>query len=417
MPDTPFTQQRAVQFRGPSTSDDYNSRIAENYKDLVTLYNRMRIEEDVMIQGYGRFVKSGMTVVQTIQDLENRVAALELAQPISVTFSNAAKMDNSRFDSTSYAMAPVSQLTQDTLHGVLTLPQVSSSSVSKLAFVDPTTGYTTLPTTLGTTVVGDPTTLEATAFIDTSAPELSMARTAGQIWQRNVVSSTSSGNAALTLYVQAPTDLFTTADSNTIILHPYPALGTDIIEVAYTTNISPTMQDSDGYVTFPPMHVNDVNGIGVIPPGSWGNSGDIDINAGFRIYYFDPVPITGLRIKLRQRNYFTDNGNYVFSYGASQLDLRFTKFLNVGKAMVRIDAPIGQTISAVESVQPKMWNVLEAEMPDVFSWQAVWETALNSGIYTTTPVPFSSRVWIQVTLTQTSDGGSPALSGLFVDCL
>lgn len=415
--DTPYSTQRALQFRGPSTSDDYNARIQENYQDLTVLYNRVRIDEAGLVEGYGRFAKDELTLVQAIQDLELRVTNLETAQGL-IVFTNSTQVDNDRFIGSSFEVVAANQLTQDTLHGVLTLPQVTTSSVSKLAFVDPTTGIITIPSTLVTTVVGVDASAEgvdANPTLDTSPPELSMARNVGRIWQRNVVVGTPDDNGAqLFLYVQCPTDLFTTANSNTIIIHPFPAMGTDILEVAYTTTQAVTMTDADNYITFPIMHVNDTNAIGWVPPGSWTNDGDVDLDAGYRGYYFDPVPITGLRIKLAQRNYFAENGQYVYSYGASKIDLLYTKFLSLGTAMICFNAPAGHTISSISGVQPKIWNVLEAEIPNVFSYQVVWESAFNSGVYTQNPVPNSQRVWIEVNLTPTLGGGSPALAGLSV---
>ena len=35
-----YTKRRTRQYNGPLNSDDHNSRIEENYKDLVYLYNK-----------------------------------------------------------------------------------------------------------------------------------------------------------------------------------------------------------------------------------------------------------------------------------------------------------------------------------------------------------------------------------------
>jgi hypothetical protein len=293
----------------------------------------------------------------------------------------------------------------------MTLPTVATSSVSKLSFAD-SNGKVTIPSTLGTTVVGSNAD-SGTALIDTSPPELAIARNTGSIWQRNVIVPTPIfGGAEATLYVKAPVDLFTTDNSNQIQLYPFPAFTTDILEVAYTTNSSPVMADSDGYTNFFPYYSGDTASIGWTPPGSW--SGDSDFGAGFRNYYFDPIPITGLRIKLGQQNYYSDGANYIYSYGAALIDLRYQKFVSSGQIMLRFDAPDGDVINNVTSVTPQIFNVNPALIPEVFSYTPVYETAFGSGIYTTTPVANSQRVWLQVTLNLTPGGGSPALSGLYI---
>lgn len=414
MADAPYTQHRQIQYRGPSTSDDYNARIEENYRDLMVLLNTARITQADMQEGYGRFIKDQLSLLRQLEELESRVGALEAGKH-TLTFYSPTQIDSDRFVGTPYEVTPAVQLNHDELFGIITLPRVDVSGLSKLVFVDDT-GNVVVPSTLETRVVGVTGTADAGgATIDTSEPELALARQTGRIWQRNViVTAPVAGGAELFLYVKAPTDLFTTANSNAIFVYPFPAMGTDILEVAYTTAVDVMLQDTDGYypVNDGAFHADDMNAIGWVPPGGW--TGDSAFNAGPKAYYFDPKPVTALRIKLGQRNYYRENGQYVYSYGLSNLDLRYDKFLGTGKALIRVDAPANQTITNVLDVQPQLWNVSESEEPLVFSYRTIWETAYNSGTYTSTPVAASRRVWIEVTLNQTMGGGSPALSGLTV---
>ena len=412
MPNTPYTQQRAVQFRGPTTSDDYNKRVEENYEDLTLLYNQVNLTQSSVNSGYSRFMKDQFGILSLINDLENRVMALE-SNKKTFSFYRDDNIDNDLFVGTAYEIPKVNQCNLDTLYGTVTLPVVPTSSQSKLSFTD-NNGNINIPSSLGTTVVGSGAD-NSQAIIDTSPPELAIARNIGSIWQRNVVTANPVyGGAQLTLYIAAPTGLFTTANSNSITINPFPAFSTDITEVAYTTNTSPTMSDSDGYLEFPAYYPSDPNSIGQTPPGSW--VGDIDKRAGFRTYYFDPLPITGLRIGLSQSDYYYDGTNYVYSYGASLMDLRYGKFINTGQIIIRVDAPTNGVINRIENVTPQIFNVDQATLANVFSYTAIYETSYNSGFYTTDPlgVTASSRAWIRVTLNETSGGGTPALNGLSV---
>lgn len=412
MPDSPYSQLRDVQFRGPTDSEDYNSRIEENYKDLLVLINRARMAQANMDETYSRVVKEQYSLLRALEDLESRVDTLEI-DANTLTFYRDTQVDNDRFAGGPYSITEVNQLNVDDRHGVITLPLVETSGLSKLSFANPD-GEIILPSTLETKVVGVTGSADqAGAVIDTSEPELAIAHTAGRIWERNViVPAPVAGGAKMYLYVKAPTDLFTTDKSNCITLHPYPALETDILEIAYTTKADVALDDGDGYTVLnsSAVHAGDPNAVGWVPPGGW--NGDTALNAGPKVFYFDPKPITGLRIKLGQRNYYRDNGQFIYSYGLSNLDLRYDKFLATGKALIRFDVPSGHTISNVTSVQPQIWNVSEAEIPRIFSYRKIWETSFNSGSYTTSNVASSKRVWIEVTLNQTSGGGSPALSGL-----
>lgn len=347
-----------------------------------------------------------------LEELRERMDAVEAGDG-ALTFFEAVQVDNERFEGTPYEVSDTLRLSQDTRYGVLTLPEVVGSSLSKLVFVEGDNSVY-VPSTLEMRVTGEPGTADsAGATIDSNEPEIAVSRITGRVWERNVVVNAPNVNGAeATVYLKAPTDLFTTDKSNCVILHPYPTMGCDILEVAYTTNPDVLMDDQDGYVPIneDAIHSGNTAALGWVPPGGWG--GDEVENSGPHSYYFEPLKITGLRIKMRQRSYHKEGGVYVYTYGLSNLDLRYNKYLDEGKAMIRLDAPDGETISSITNVLPEMWNVAEAVQPSVFSYRTIWETAFNSGIYTTNPVALSSRVWIEVSLTKTPGGGTPALSGL-----
>ena len=410
MPNTPFTQQRSVQFRGPTTSEDYNQRIEENYNDITLLYNQTNLNQSIAQSEYTRFVKDQFGIERMLEDLESRVASLE-SDSNQIVFYHDDQIDNVLFSNTEYAIPTINQCQLDTSYGVLTLPLVANSSVSKLSFTD-SNNNVTIPATLQTSVVGAGAD-SGTAIIDTSPPELAIARNVGSIWQRNViVPAPVYGGAQLTLYIAAPVDLYTTPNSNAIQLNPFPAFSSDITSVAYTTNTNLTLTDSDGYQNFFSYYSGNTSSIGWTPPGTW--PGDADLSAGSRVYYFDPQPITGLKIEMNQSNYYFDGSNYIYSYGASLIDLRYQKFLTTGQTIVRMDAPSGGVINNVTDVEPQIYNINQADLDNVFSYQVIYETAYQSGIYTLTPVPNSLRAWIQVTLNQTTGGGTPALSSLSI---
>jgi hypothetical protein len=81
---------------------------------------------------------------------------------------------------------------------------------------------------------------------------------------------------------------------------------------------------------------------------------------------------------------------------------------------LRFDAPTGKVINSVDNVTPNIYNVSEAELPYIFSYRAIWETAV-AGVYTLDPQPASQSVWIEVTLKETIGKGTPSLSGLKVE--
>ena len=97
----------------------------------------------------------------------------------------------------------------------------------------------------------------------------------------------------------------------------------------------------------------------------------------------------------------------------SKLDIRFDKFIDTGKAIIKFDAPAGKTISAVTSVKPQIWNVPEFYVDNVFTYRVIWQGE-NNTFTTEAPVSYSSSVWIEVSLGKTPDGGTPVLGGLII---
>ena len=415
MTDTPITQRRTVQFRGPTNSDDYNSQVEERFRDLVTLFNSYNALGEAQEQPDRRTYKELLSLAMVITDLTSRIEALEADDTSTIPMGDFSCVDNDRFVGSPYEIQTVDELTAHAPYGFLSLPVVTASSGSALAFVDESNNIV-VPETFEYRVVGDPDSADTVdAVIDSTGVELAVARRRGMVWERNVIAdSTDPQGASLTLYIKVPTDVFPGANLNALMLAPYPVFSVDILEVATTTVPDVIMDDGDNYVPVNSrgIYEGDTSAIGWTPPGGW--DGDEDERAGLRSYHFTPAPVTGIRIKLRARDYYVEGGKYVYTYGLNHLDAQYVKSLSSGRAMIQVNAPTGGTISSVSDVQPQIFNVIEAEIPDVFSYRVIWETGVDSGIYTETPVSLSEKVWVEVTLNKASDGTNPTLSGLVV---
>lgn len=410
-----YSKQEHAQFRGPTNSSDYNERIENLYKDLMVNANKVGLlEEDVRLF-FQRIIKEHYSLAKIAEDLEARLDALE-ATDTRLTFGDPDAVDNDRFNSTEFAISTDNRLFWDSQHNLFTLPKVETSSFSKLKFQN-SDGQYVIPSSFEAIANGYEGTADSVAAtLDTSDVYNAVLQEIGTIWERNViVAAPDPDGAVMTLHVRFPTDLVVNENTNCIVVHPFPVMGCDLLEVAYTTQPNVSLNSSDNYqpLNVDEFYANNSSAIGWVPPGGW--SGDSILNCGPKAFYFDPKTITGLRIKLRQKNYYVEDNKYIYSYGLSKLDARYEKFLDTGKFIVRFDAPTGQTISDVSDVEPRIWNVAEADLPNLFSYRTIWETAYNSGVYTTTPVPLSQRVWVEVTLAKTTNNGTPALSGLNIE--
>lgn len=415
--DNLYTKKRSAQYRGPTTSDDYNSRIEENYKDLLHLTNKVGIAEE-------NIRKSNRYILRNLEALSNALF-FSYDQMRDFIADNGARLvpsgdeafvDNDRFNETSFAIAAVDRCDTSRRYRQTTLPNVSDSSASKLKFEDEN-GNTFLPSTFEAFTIGDNASVDdASAFVNTTDVADAIVGGIGSVWERNVIVDTvtpGTSKARVSVYIKIPEDVSVVADTNCLIFDPYPMLCTDVEAVMYTTAQNPLLKESDGYVSFNPDELYESNplAVGKVPPG--GFSGDKIGNCPPTRFYFDPKPITAIKVTISQPRFVKEESDsYVFSYGLNHLDVRYDKFLDTGKIMFRVDAKDGETISEAYDVTPLIYNVSLADIPYVFSYRTIWETAVDSGVYTTTPVPFSEKVWIEVTLNKTTGGTTPVLSGL-----
>lgn len=415
MTNTPYTQKRNERFRGP-LSEDFNAQIEEQFRDLVYLYNISAQQKDDAGKGFLVYLKELTAAASALVSIESRLTALEAASN-TVSFTSENQIDNTRFDATAYKINAVDQCTFSSMYNILTLPKVTSSSMSKIKFTNDDGTYS-IPSTLETYISGSASSADtSTAVIDTSQPYNAIVASPGKVWERNVIASAPNVTygAEMYFYIRIPNDLSTTADTNNISLTPFPMKTVDILEIAYSTDPNIALNSSTATWTVfnsTQTYYNAPGAAGNIIPGGW--SGDAILASGARSFYFNPKPITALRFKLRQKNYYTEGSKTIYSYGLSKLDVRYDKFLDTGKTIIRFDAPAGDTISNIVSLTPQIWNVPEYQVSSVFSYRVIWETAYNSNVYTLNKVPSSQRIWIEVTLNKTPEGGTPSLSGLIL---
>jgi len=411
MTESLYTYRRGAKHRGPTTSEDYNNRIEENYRDLVVLYNRTGgLREDAK-SAFSRFIKENMALQDAYNDLESRLTVLEAAAN-KLSFRSSAQIDVDRFDSTAYEITSGSRCYHDMKYGQIVLPK--SSSTSKLRLTT-TNGDDFIPSSFAASAVGVPGTLDdsSISYVQSSDPQYAVLSELGKIWERSVIATNAAPlGAAVDLYIRIPVEFTATDRANALVVDPFPALGCSIESIEYTTASSVNLNDTDSYLplNYQTLYPGDSGAVGWLAPGAW--AGDEIIDSGLKTFYFDPINITGLKIRLRQKSYFEEGGKVVYSYGLSNLDLRYDSFNDMGKTIIRYDAPAGYTISSVSDVQVDIFNVPLGDKPEAYSYRVIWETAYDSGSYTTSEVALSKRVWVELTLNKTTQNITPAVSGI-----
>jgi len=153
--------------------------------------------------------------------------------------------------------------------------------------------------------------------------------------------------------------------------------------------------------------------IGKVAPGGWSSLGSDSIkNSGPLCFHFPETNITAIRIKMNQKNYLTETGKYIYTYGLSDLDVKYEKYLQTGKIIIKYSAPVGTVVQEVTNVSPKIYNVAESQLDEAFSYRIIYDDA---GTYSLINPGASNHVWIEVTLNQLDDKTAPVLSDLIIE--
>lgn len=414
MADVLKTKKRDYKYNGPVDSSDYNARIEENYQDLVYLYNKSNIIDSKLKGAFERVMKDHVFLANAINDISDRVKALE-GETNTLSIHSFSQLDYANFVSSSFAVAGTELLSFDPTYNVITLPKVSSGSFSKLKFGQPGSGQIVpdyFKAMLDLSFSGVDT---SGATIDTTPIYNAILDAPDKVWKRTVVSNTNpTTGAQMMLYVKIPAEVAGSLKTNTVKLNPYPAFGVEVYSIEYTTKPNPALNSADIWY---PLNSNGyydsvTSAIGKVAPGGWDTLGSDSVkNSGPLCFQFPETNVTAIRIKFIQKNYLTELGNYVYTYGLSDLDIRYDKYLPIGRTIIKYTPKTGDVINEITDVTPKIYNIPLSELSEVFSYRVIYD---DGGTYTLENPGANNHVWIEVTLNQAGDTTAPVLSDLII---
>lgn len=410
-----YTQKKPIQYHGPISSSDYNERIEQNYADLVYLYNKYSVIDKKVSEIIERIVKENIFLTSAIADLTDRIRVIESINTNQLSIHSKSQIDLSPFVSTSYAISASQALVFNDYYNHITLPEVIGSSHSKIKYVNSLRGQV-VPDFLETRI--DPNIAGGDgngALIDTTPVQNAFINQPDKVWRRNVILNEPNPlGVSMYLYIKIPTGAVGNPLANCVSMSPFPSNGIDIVKVEYTTAANPTMSDRDGYYSFNPGYYDgEYDAVGKVAPGGWSTVGsDTIVNSGPHKFYCAEKNITAVRVLLRQRNYVKENSSYIYTYGLSDIDVRYEKFVDTGKTFLRFDAPTGKTINEILNVSPKIYSVPQSLLNDVFSYRIFYPSGSS---YVLTNPNTSSHVYIEVSLSMLENKIPPVLSDLIVE--
>lgn len=422
MADIINTKKRNAQYGGPVDSSDYNSRIEENYQDLLYLYNKANFVDSKIEQAFERVLKDITMLSNAVNNLSDRLSSLEFNDG-KVSINSFKQVQYSRFNSTEFSIRSTELLTIDPYYNIITLPKIVGASSSKIKFYNTSVGQVVsdlFKTNIENNLGGIDT---PGAIINTTPTYNAILDDPSKVWSRTIISSNNNlGTAQMAFYCKISAEFTGSLKTNCIKLNPYPMHSVNIYSIQYTTKTNPALNETDNWfpLNFESLYDGETDAIGNVPPGAWVINGSDEIkNSGPLCFYFKDTDITAIRVIMRQQNYFKELDNYVYTYGLSDLDIRYDKFASSGKTILNYKAPVGKLISSV-NVTPKIYNVPRSLISQAFSYRVIYPIDAAAGsidsIYSTSNPGASTEVWIEVTLNMLEDNTVPVLSDLIVDC-
>jgi hypothetical protein len=394
-----YTEKKSQQYHGPISSSDFNKRIEENYSDLLYLYNKYGVLDKKVSEIIERVIKENLFLSAAIQDILDRIRAIESKNTNQISLYTKSQIDYTPFIGTQYAVTASEALDYNEYYNQLTLPKVTGSSFSKIKFINAEHGQVIpdfLETRIDNSLAGGDST---GAVIDTTPVQNAFLDQPDKVWRRNVILNEPNPlGVSMYLYVKIPSGSIGSSLANCIKMTPYPANGVDIVRVEYSTKTNPTLSDRDEYRPLNPGYYDEqYDAVGKVAPGGWQTFGsDIIQNAGPVNFLFAETSVTAVRVLLRQKNYVIENNKYVYTYGLSNIDVRYDKYLPTGKAFIKFNAPSGKTINEITNVSPKIYNVSQSLVSQISSYRVFYP---NGSTYSpNSNTGSSSSVYIELTL-------------------
>lgn len=412
-----YTQKNPQQYHGPLSSSQLNEKYEQNYADLVYLYNKYGVLDKKVSEIIERIIKENMYMSNAVMDLFDRIRSLESQNTNQLSLYSSSQIDSSPFISTPYALSTSEALQFDEKYNQLKLPLVTGASHSKIKFINATKGQI-IPDFLDTRIDPNLPGGDGTGVVvDTTPVTYAFLNQSDKVWRRNVIlNSPNPLGVSMYLYVKVPASSIGSTIANMISLSPYPFNGVDIVKIEYTDKANPTLSDADSYIALNSagLYSDNYDAVGKVPPGGWPTVGsDAVVNSGPLSFYFAERSITAVRILIRQRNYVIENNKYVYTYGLSDFDIKYEKFLPVGRHFIKYDAPTGKTINEVSNISPKIYNISQSVLSDAFQHRVFYKNGLN---YTLDNPGTSNQVYIEITLKMLDDKNPPVLSDLIIEC-
>lgn len=402
----PISEKREAQFRGPSSSEDFNKWMDDSYYDLIQLFN-FATEYGIKIpRNMEMLVVENVCLQKKLDTLETLIDNIDMSQTSDNKVLYKSFASSTTFDDPTDGI----NLEHDTDFGLLKIPHVQE--ISKIYLVD-LNKQNFIPKTFGAKVY------ESVEPIDISVatiePGDGLIKVAdgdsdllnafdgdkSSFWLRKSQYDSSITDIYFCIELELPINIINHTRANILTIDPTPLSSMTLLDIQYRT-----VNDWQRLPSYPVQEVG-----GEIEPVSISELGRIK-------FCFPTRDVVGVRIYCKQPNWFLENETRNFYYGFRNIDVNYMAFkTEPSKVRVAFDIPDPtKMFTSILSVNPVFSNgsVSGSDLFSVYKIhynlagidrEANLGEALPAGVH---------RVYVEIGLSLSSQI-SPLLSGLVME--
>lgn len=394
------TEKIRAQFRGPTSSSEFNEFISNAHYDLTQLYD-LAVTHDVKIpNNLDMVLTQNYFLRKKIDELSDLIANIEASLEDPSNYTSSFSNPNS---SSQVGSEPL--IYTDEEYGVAY--QQMEDSVSKVYILDKDDN-TVVPESLEVTLyestspISDLTDIDNGLKVDIANTEDIFDGDKNNPWIRKFSTESPIDSIYAVFHIKLPSNIVNHYRVNNITLNPYPEFSKNLLDIQYKGSSSwhrlPTYPEYEDGGNIHPLEIEDIPRTRLI---------------------FSHQDITELLIYIKQDQYIEDGSSRIFPYGFYNIGISYTRFEETdGKMLIEFTHPQVETkgFEVIQDIIPILSNTgLDRE--DLVSTKLYLDEGVNEegelgGVI---PALYQDNVFIEVTLSCDSTGTPPMLEGMKIE--
>jgi len=309
---TPSLKKPNVRYRGKTSSEEYNQMTEDLYYDLSNIFTETNKNSKYATELVEQLTLENNILSNQIDELESK---LENVKNLLVEIQKR----NNQFNKSVFVGDFIEDKEQNNVnkafidkeHRVTTLP-ISGKGISKTHIYDSFKEEVFIPDELK--IYFDK---EVNSYPDAEEndPKNAFDGQDESVWIRQIryPEDEPRSEEELTMYVKLPENIINNRLMNTIVVHPFPINGLDILSIEYSKDVTNDMSKANWQMIpgWPRDEKQDLTTV--------NDSGPVK-------FCFEDIKASWIKVKLRQKNSIVKGNMKIFNIGLKQFDIKYNNY-------------------------------------------------------------------------------------------